>query len=431
MTYPEAIRYLESFVNYEKIPSYPYKESLKLERVKDFLKIIGEPQKSLKCIHVAGSKGKGSTCAFLAYILREAGYKVGLYTSPHLSNFRERIRILNYQNTGSQSHKVTKSPNRRIKDFEGMISKKDLAGLVEALRGEIEEYNQRSKYGPLTFFEAVTILAFIYFKKNNVDIAVLETGLGGRLDATNIAKPLLSIITPISYEHTQKLGATLTEIAGEKCGIIKRNTVVISALQEEEPRKVIKNRCKKLNAELHEIRNGTEYRISLLGAHQLINAAVAVEAVKSLNIGAGIDCIKKGLENAVWPGRCEILSCSPYIVLDGAQNKASAKAIKKAIKENFHYKRLVLVLGISDDKDIKGICRELSRITDKVVLTKAKSVRAAPPDLLVRQFKNKESYITKNVKEARILAKSLAKKEDLILITGSLFVVGEFRDAEK
>ena len=215
MTYPETTRYLESFINYEKIPAYPYKESLKLERIKNFLAAIDNPQNALKCIHIAGTKGKGSTCAFVAYILRAAGYKVGLYTSPHLSDFRERIRILSYQSSAFSSQPVV--------DFEGMISKNELTGLVEKLKPEIEKYNKNSKYGPLSFFEVYTTLAFIYFKEKKVDFAVLETGLGGRLDATNVVEPLVAAITPISYEHTQKLGVTLREIAAEKAGIIKRH----------------------------------------------------------------------------------------------------------------------------------------------------------------------------------------------------------------
>ncbi|MGA2775563.1 MAG: folylpolyglutamate synthase/dihydrofolate synthase family protein [Candidatus Omnitrophota bacterium] len=421
MIYSQAVRYLESRVNYEKISNRPYKGSLKLKRIKDFLKTINSPQDSLKCIHVAGSKGKGSTCIFIASILREAGYKVGLYTSPHLTDFRERIRIL--------TPRPALTGLRKKNPFEGKIPKKELLRLVSYLKGRIDSFNKHSKYGPLTFFEIFTILAFLYFKKNNVDFAVLETGLGGRLDATNVIKPLACVITPISYEHTRLLGKTLTKIAKEKSGIIKRDSVVISAPQEEAPRKVIRQICREVNAGLYEVKNSTAYRVNLLGAHQLINAAVAQEAIEALNLGLSVDYVKKGLKNAVWPGRCEIVGRSPYIVLDGAQNKASAKAIKKAIKDNFNYKKLILVLGISNDKDIKGICKELSSLADKIVLTKAGSIRATAPGILARQFKNKEKYLTASVKEAGVLAKSLAKREDLILVTGSLFVVGEFRHA--
>jgi len=423
MTYPEAILYLESFVNYEKYPNYPYKRSFRLRRVKDFLNSINAPQGSLKAIHVAGSKGKGSTSAFIAYILRESGFKVGLYTSPHLSDFRERIRILKPR---------PKSSGEKTQDpFEGMIPRVELLKLVSYFKPRIDNFNKLSKSGPLTFFEIVTVLAFVYFKDNNVDFVVLETGLGGRLDATNVVKPLVSVITPISYEHTAILGNTLSEIAGEKAGIIKKNIIVVSAPQPNEAMKVIKSKCKELSCELREAGNAAKYRLNLLGAHQLMNAGVALEAIKALNLDISDTCIKKGLENTVWPGRCEIINRCPYIILDGAQNKASARAIKNTIVENFDYNKLILILGVSNDKDIKGICFELSPIAGKVILTKANSLRATNPGILAKEFKEKDKYITESVKEAKNLARSLAGKDDLILVTGSLFVVGEFRNAQK
>jgi len=483
MTYPETIRYLESFINYEKIPVYPYKESLKLERIKDFLTMINNPQDSLKCIHVAGTKGKGSTCAFLTYILREAGYKVGLYTSPHLSDFRERIRILNRHASGVTRH--------TSKDFEGMISENELTDLVIKLRPTIEKYNKHSKYGPLSFFEVYTSLAFIYFKEKKVDFAVLETGLGGRLDATNVVNPLVCAITPISYEHTQKLGNTLREIATEKAGIIKaqnsklraQSLIVISAPQEEEAIEAMRNRCKEVGAKLYEVgrdiilrvsatkcggpanffggqgfprlRSGqagfrvqglagryTDLRIRLLGKHQLINAIVAagvIEALRNYNINVNVDSVRKGLYNTVWPGRCEVISKNPLVVLDGAQNVASAKVLKETIKENFSaegekYKKLILVLGISSDKDIKGICQELCPLADEIILTQASNPRAASVDdlekIIESQVTSHKSQVfkTKDIKEAMVLAKDMAKKENLILVTGSLFVVGEARE---
>jgi dihydrofolate synthase/folylpolyglutamate synthase len=422
MTYPETIKYLESFINYEKLAEYPYKESLKLKRVKDFLSSIGNPQLALRCVHVAGTKGKGSTCAFIAYILREAGFNVGLYTSPHLSDFRERIRIL-------ESQRV-KGPKDQS-PFEGMISRQRLAELVARLKPAIEKYNKISKYGPLSFFEVYTALAFAYFKEQGVDFVVLETGLGGRLDATNTASPLVCAITPISYEHTQKLGNTLTEIAQEKAGIIKKDITVISAPQEEEALSVICNRCKQTGARLYEARP-RNLKTSLLGRHQLINSAVALEVVRVLRgLGVNINdaAIKNGLLNTRWPGRCEVAGKNPLIILDGAQNTASAKAIKEAVRESFKYKRLFLVLGVSKDKDIRGLCGELYDLADEVILTCADNPRACEPEFLAGYFAPKNNYLTHSVKEAKRLALRLAKKSDLILVTGSLFVVGEFRNA--
>jgi len=449
MTYPEASQYLEALINYEKIPAWPYKESLKLERLKDFLLNIDNPQDNLRCIHIAGTKGKGSTCAFIAYILREAGFKVGLYTSPHLSDFRERIRILNLE-----------TANRKPQtDFEGMISQEELIELVEKLRPAVEEYNRNSPYGPLSFFEAYTALAFVYFKEKKVDFTVLETGLGGRLDATNVVSPLLCAITPISYEHTQKLGNTLGEIATEKAGIIKghqdtrspgHQVIVISAPQEEEAREVIRQKCKEVGAKLYEVNKNIfceftdagfkvrgifgEYnhlKIQLLGKHQCINATVAVGAVEALryyNINVGMDAIRNGLDNTLWPGRCEAISRNPYIILDGAQNIASSQVLKEAIKANFSYRRLILILGISGDKDIKGICHELSDLADEIILTRANNPRASEPEELAKYFNGKAVHITGNVKDARALTYQLTQEGDLALVTGSLFVVGEFRD---
>ncbi len=449
MTYPETIQYLESFINYEKIALYPYKESLKLERIEGFLATLGNPQDSLKCVHIAGTKGKGSTCVFISYILRQAGFKVGLYTSPHLSNFRERIRILSLRSQVSGL--------RSSDDFEGMISERELTDLVKRLKPKIENYNKNSKYGPLSFFEVYTALAFIYFKEKKVDFTVLETGLGGRLDATNVVSPLICAITPISYEHTQKLGNTLREIATEKAGIIKyqkskikyQKLIVITAPQEQEVGTVIRQKCKEVGAKLYEVGKDITYKkingafeikgiferyknlkIRLIGEHQLINACVAlgvIEALRFYDFKVSPSALKEGFYNTVWPGRCEVVSKKPLIVLDGAQNVASAKGLKETIKSNFKFKRLILVLGISKDKDIKGICNQLRDLADSAILTKANSPRAANPKDLSKYFIEMKTFLTFDVKEALSLAKKKANAKDLILVTGSLFVVGEAR----
>ena len=431
MTYPETVKYLESFINYEKTTAYRYKESLGLTRIKEFLTLLGNPQDDLKCIHVAGTKGKGSICAFIAYILKEAGFKVGLYTSPHLLDFRERIRILNPLSDKRQA----------LSEFEGIIPKAALKAIVERLRPKIGKYGRSSPYGPLTFFEAYTALALVYFKEKKVDFAVLETGLGGRLDATNVVNALVSVITPISYDHMDKLGHTLKKIAKEKAGIIKtKKSIAISAPQEKEAREVIRARCKAFDVKLYEVNKYKKLKLRLLGRHQLINAAVAISAVKALNgygIRVGVDSLMRGLYNTLWPGRCEVISRNPLVVLDGAQNVASVKALKEAIRKNFSaaggsafgekYKKMILVLGISNDKDIKGICSELYDLADKVILTKANSLRAADPKILAGYFNGKERYITDGVGPAKNLSRRLAERGDLILVTGSLFVVGEFK----
>lgn len=451
MTYPEAIKYLESFINYEKIPCYPYKESLRLERIRDFLEILGNPQVGLNSLHVSGTKGKGSTCAFLAYILKEAGFKVGLYTSPHLSDFRERIRVLTYQ---------LPIPSQPPADsFTGMITADALVGLVERIKPSVEYYNKKSKYGPLSFFEVYTSLALLYFKEQKTDFVVLETGLGGRLDATNVVNPLTCGITPISLEHTDKLGNSLVEIAREKAGIIKNNQIsVISAAQSQEAAEVIRQRCRAYAARLYEIGKDiffeevvcsqeeslfnlhtifSEYphlKIRLLGKHQLTNASLAVgmiEALRSYELFVEAEAIRKGLENTAWPGRLEIVGRLPWVVLDGAQNIASALVLKEAMKLFPPYKKLLLVLGISQDKDIQGICGVLSNLADRLILTRADNPRAAEPEYIRRQFSalgfNKEVSLTNSVQEAIKLTRIKAEKDDLVLVTGSLFVVGEAR----
>lgn len=445
MAYPQTIQYLESLVNYEKLSDYPYQEALKLERLKGFLASIGNPEQGMRCLHIAGTKGKGSTSAFLAYILKEAGYHSGLYTSPHLSDFRERIRVLRPDNKGN---------GRKKDDFEGMIPAKDLAGIADRLKPAIERYSRRSPYGPLSFFEVYTTVAFVYFREKKADFVVLETGLGGRLDATNVAEPLAAAITPLSYEHTQKLGRTLKEIAAEKAGIIKSlpNFSLISAPQDKEAEEVIRGVCRQAGVKLYQVGRDITYentarglsirgllgeypglKISLLGEHQRINAAVALGVIEALSfhgINVPKEAIARGLSRTLWPGRCELVSESPAVVLDGAQNLASVRALKQAVKENFKYKKLILVLGISSDKDIPGICAELNDFSDQVILTRANTPRATDPKILAGYFRNKKTYLSTSVKDAACCACRLADKQDLILVCGSLFVVGEYRDVK-
>ena len=430
MTYREAIDYLGSFVNYEKRSGYDYKGSFRLDRMRKLAGLLGSPQNDIKSIHVAGSKGKGSTSVFVQSVLKEAGFKTGLYTSPHLVSFRERIRI-----------------------NDSLISEEDLSRLLEKVRAAVDRLDDKP-----SFFEVYTAIAYLYFKENNVDFAVYEVGLGGRLDATNIIEPLVCAITPISYEHTNILGRTLKEIASEKAGIIKKDSICVIAPQDKEALDAIKDILKKNNArsiivgkdilfkELKAAEESERFSIfglsdkypiletKLLGSHQIVNAATAIGVIDGLKL-RGITIPAKaiidGIKNARWEGRLEVMSKRPLVILDGAQNKASASSLSIAIKKRFKYKNIILVLGISKDKDIKGILEELLPMAGTVILTKAciKERACEPSD--IKRFidtKDKNIFLTSGVEEALAKAIALTAQEDLILITGSLFVVGEARD---
>jgi len=420
MNYKESLQYLDSFINYEKI-GYKDKNSFKLERVFCLAGLFKNPEKAFSSVHIAGTKGKGSIALFTASILKESGLTVGVYTSPHIKDPRERIKI-----------------NGNI------ISEEDFGREATEIRDVLSKI--KLDYSP-TYFEIFTIFAFNYFKRKNIKYAVIETGLGGRLDATNIVKPVISVISPISYDHMDILGNTLEEIASEKLAIIKEDSIVISAPQEENVAELVTKKCSLENSKLiligkditfnevhhdseQEIFNikgmlGTysECKIRLLGKHQIANAACAVGVAEVLKQKA-IN-IRKGLENTKNPGRCEIIHKNPYIVLDGAQNKKSTNALKDTIKRNFSYNKLLLILGVSQGKDIKGIVEELIPISDEVILTKAKVERALDPLSIKKHIKGKDVFIINSLSEALNKAINLAKENDLILVTGSFFVIGE------
>jgi len=437
MTYAEALRYLESFVDYEKISSYKYHDAIKLSRMEALLDALGNPQRNFKSIHIAGTKGKGSVCAFVYSILKESGRKVGLYTSPHLIDFKERIRI--------------SFPKDR------MIDEAEIVALVVRIKSFLDKFMKASKFGAPSFFEVYTALAFLFFSIKKVEIAVVEVGLGGRLDATNVVDPLVAGITPISFDHTDKLGSTLEAIAKEKCGIIKNNCIIVSSEQNANVTDWIRKTAVDKNAKLYEVGKDIFYEslasspegqtfnvrgifgdytlltTSLLGRHQVANAATAigvVEALRSKNILICSHDITNGIRKVDWPGRLQVVGRGPWIVLDGAQNEASARALKEAVTALFSYKDLLLVLGVSADKDVEGIGRNLFPIADKIFFTRSNTKRAAPPEALKKKFQDHEKKIvlTFNVKEAVELARRQARPDDLILITGSLFVVGEALD---
>ncbi|MBU1911934.1 MAG: bifunctional folylpolyglutamate synthase/dihydrofolate synthase [Candidatus Omnitrophica bacterium] len=454
MNYKDTIEYIDSFINFEKIPRYQYASSFRLERMIALLDELGNPHKGLNVIHVAGSKGKGSTCAITAYILKEAGYKVGLYTSPHLMDSRERIRILDNLNE-------VKGEEWRLDNFEGMAGEEEINELIEGIEPVVEKFREHEKFGKVSFFEILTACAFLYFKQKRVDIAVLETGMGGRLDATNVAAPLVCGMTNISLEHTDKLGDTLAKIAYEKTGIIKsqkskgkrQKLKVVSARQEKEALDVIRKACREKNAELYEIGKDIKYSIlhsselgqvfdletpgydyknlelNLIGVHQIENASISIGMIEAIKKKFDIkeNNIREGLKKATWPGRLQIIRKNPNIILDGAQNPASMAALIFSIKRIFKYKKLICVFGISSDKDIKGVSGILDAAGDIIILTEAKdNPRAENVSKLKDYFQSSRPRIQeiKDADEALGKAIKIADKEDLILVTGSLFVVG-------
>jgi len=440
--------------NYENIREFSTAPVFNIHKITTFLKSINSPQKNLNVIHVAGSNGKGSTSAFIAYILREAGFSTGLYTSPHLSDIRERIRIL------SPGH----SRNIKKSVFEGLISKNDFIKILSILRPRLERFNKHSSYGSLTFFEVITLIALIYFKRKKTDFVVLETGLGGRLDATNVIRPLLCVITPISYEHEEFLGKSLKQIAAEKAGIIKKrkNLVTISASQPRCVREVIKNRCRDLGVGLIQLGKDSSFKknytnsegqcfnlktprnyyrnlsIKMLGTHQLINASCAVSAIEELgnfHVRISEDSIRRGLTATSWPGRLELIAGSPEILLDGAHNKGAMEALVHSLRLNFIHRPKHIILGISKDKNIAEITKEISKVADSITVTRSNNARAAETSCLVENLKKTRSrYCRKfslsareDFRQALDLAKRRAKSNELIVVTGSIFLIGDVR----
>ncbi|HQE04983.1 MAG TPA: folylpolyglutamate synthase/dihydrofolate synthase family protein, partial [Tepidanaerobacteraceae bacterium] len=393
---------------------------------------------------VAGTNGKGSTCAMIASILRSAGFKVGLYISPYLEVFNERMQV-NGEN----------------------ISNEDLARLTEKVREKVF-YMRENGLGSPTEFEVVTAIGFSYFKEQAVDFLVLEVGMGGRLDATNVVTPLVSVITPISMDHQQYLGSTLRDISREKCGIIKQGVPVVTAPQEDEAMAVIEDTCRERNCSLTKVINSsvsrspdtisyrfvnggikgmtfdlytpkTDYpglQIGLMGRHQLDNAATAVAAVEPLgNSGVNLsrEAIYKGLKGARWPGRLEIMKEKPTVLIDGAHNIAGIKTLKAVLEEYFYDRKKILVVGILEDKDYTEMLEELIPVADTVICTAPDNPRALSAARLAEAVSNIfqksqiKVYAQEKIEDALKLASSLAADEDMVVFAGSLYMIGHVR----
>lgn len=427
MDYQAALDYILSFADYERAPRSAL--VFDLRRMEMLLERLGNPQEAARSIHIAGTKGKGSTAAMIASILAQAGYKVGLYTSPHLLTFTERVQV------------------------DGKpIAEDTFARLTEVLKPQVEAVNQFGVFGELTTFELLTTLAFVYFQERKVDYQVLETGLGGRLDATNVVKPEVCVITSISFDHMEVLGDTLAQIASEKAGIIKPGSTVVCSPQFAEAMPVITRVCRERGAKLVSVGNKTWRRktfssegqsfelrgmrgkydldIPLLGEYQLENAAAAVATVEVLaSLGAEVSpkSIATGLAQVHWPGRLQILRDKPRIIVDAAHNAYSAKRLAEALNSYFNFDRVILVIGVSSDKDITGIVAELASLTSEVIVTASRHPRATEPAVLVSEFSKWGVIpeVAENVASAVGMALSQATESDLICATGSIFIIAE------
>ena len=412
MSYESAIRYL---FNLQK-----FGIKFGLSKTENILKSFGNPHLGQNYIHVAGTNGKGSVAAFMGSILQEAGYRVGMYVSPHLVRFTERFRI-----NGEE------------------ISQGKTVALIDELQRVIDVDE------PPTFFEAVTAMAIRYFAREKTDIAIMEVGMGGRLDATNVITPLVTGITNISMEHQEYLGNTLSHIAREKAGVIKKGVDVVTAVTQpgiiEQFKAVSEERgapfrrvgkdmkYRSTPAGLHffgQSRNIKGLQLGLKGIHQARNAALALgmmEQIETKGFPLSTDQIRKGLKKADWPGRMQIIKENPTILLDGAHNAAAVKALARTIRSDFSYDKMILVIGIMADKDIGALLRAIVPISDRVLYTRPVYSRAADPGVLMEKAHplNIPGEIVPSLAEALKKAEALATSKDLIVVCGSLFTVGE------
>jgi dihydrofolate synthase/folylpolyglutamate synthase len=430
--YGRALRFLSTLTDHERLRIVRYTpENFNLDRMRALLKRLGNPQDQFRSIHIAGTKGKGSTCTMLANMLAACGYRVGLYTSPHLLDLRERITI-NGQ----------------------MISP---AGLVRLVR-LVEPILARMKPAP-TYFDVLTAIAFKYFADHKVDIAVVETGLGGRLDSTNVLRPEVTAITSISKDHMAQLGHTLTRIAEEKAGIFKPGVPALTVLQDPAVEQVLISAAQKAGAPL-EIAGKTiefSYRfessrmlgphnriclttptsrfehlpVPLVGEHQAINCGLALailDKLKSRGYNINDQKVMEGLARTRLPGRMEIISVNPRVLVDGAHNAASIDAMMRAVGQHVPYDSMVVIFGCCADKDIEGMLHRITSGADKVIFTRVDSIRTADPeDLAARYIEQygKMAQVAPDLRTAMEIARRAVTKEDLICITGSFYLVGE------
>jgi len=419
MNYKECIDWLYSFQKFGI--------KLGLDRIKFICKKLKNPQTNYEIIHIGGTNGKGSVCRFLESALVNSGYKIGTYTSPHLERFSERFVV-----------------NKKE------ISESVIVKLVEKIKPIIEEMIKEDNIP--TFFEIVSAMAFQYFRDENVDFAIIEVGLGGLYDATNIVNPMLTIVTNVSYEHQNILGDKIEDISFEKAGIIKNGIPVITAATGK-ALDIIKKVALEKNSTIsiidsnswNKIGGGEDWqeflisgslkdynvKTSMIGRHQGENIALTIVAIETLQLnGLYItdESIIESFEKTKNPGRMEIVGFEPLILLDGAHNVAGMTSLKITLEEDFIYEKLILIFGILSDKNIQEILDIIVPIADTIVTTKSQNSRAFDPLKLKEMIGKKGVIIKDKIFDAIELAKKIAKKNDLICITGSLYTVGEARD---
>lgn len=402
MTYADAIKFLYDL--------QLFGARLDLENTFKLAELSGNPQQKLRFIHVAGTNGKGSTCAMLESIYRAAGLRVGLFTSPHLVEFGERIQV-----------------NRSL------IGESDVARLAGDLEMLLRQFPADTHP---TFFEVVTVMALRYFAEQKCDLVIWETGLGGRLDATNIVTPLASVITNIQFDHQQWLGDTLAKIAAEKAGIIKRHVPVVTAAESPEALEVIKKTAKSLQAPLTLVTPAhlsfaplNSMQFPLLGRHQLMNAATALATARVLSpqIPVKGETLQAGLARVHWPGRLQLVQTTDgrQVLLDGAHNTAGAETLVAALKEHFPDSRPALILGILADKDFQPICNALAPLARRILTVPVSSRRTAPPEAVAAACRKANPRAQVEPCGSLREAVEQSAREPFLIVTGSLYLVGE------
>jgi len=430
--YTKAVKFLETLTDYERLRIVRYtSQNFDLERMRWLLKKLGNPQDQFKSVHVAGTKGKGSTCAMISNMLQANSLKVGLYTSPHLVDIRERI-VVNGE----------------------MISTADFARLVRL----VEPIIAKAKPVP-TFFDVLTAVAFKYFAEQKIDVAVVETGLGGRLDSTNVLKPEVTAITSISKDHMQQLGNTLPKIAEEKAGIFKTGVPAVTVQQDPEVERVLQRAAEKAGAPFDIAGKSIEFSyrfeatrmlgphnriclttansrfehlaVPLMGEHQAINCGLALSVIDKLKTrGFALSDSKamEGLTKTTMPGRMELINNTPRVLVDGAHNAASVDALMKAVGQHIPYDSMVVIFGCCADKDIPGMLDRITSGADKVIFTKVESIRTANPEELAARYVElygKMAQVAPDLESALAIANRAVTREDLICITGSFYLVGQ------